>query len=193
MQSRLKRRPVRLPEFVVVGKVVAAHGIRGEVRVVPVETTVDRLLELDAVFCRRDDRSKPAERRRRYVVEGSRLHRSAVLFKLRGVDDRDVAEGLRGCWLEIPGDELKPLPAGRYYVFELVGCRVDTVDGRSLGEVAEVLDTGANDVYVVRGADGRETLIPAIKPVIQQVDVEAGRIVIDPLPGLIDDDGDGGP
>lgn len=179
-----ERRPVRVPDYVAVGTITRPHGVRGEVRVMPVDTDVDRLLELSAVYC-----SPPkGGERRRFVVVRARPDRGAALMTLGGVDTRDAAEGLRGWLVEIPGAWVKPLPPDRYYVFELVGCRVETVAGEHLGEVVDVLATGANDVYVVEDDRGRQVLIPAVRAMVKEVDVAAGRIVIDPWPGLIDPD-----
>lgn len=179
-----ERRPVRTPDYVTVGTVLRPHGVRGEVRVAPVDTDVERLLELPAVYC-----SPPkGGERRRFTVRRARADRGAALLALEGVDTRNAAEGLRGWRVEIPGAWVKPLPPDHYYVFELVGCRVETASGRHLGKVVEVLPTGANDVYVVEDEGGRQVLIPAVRAWIKEVDVAAGRIVVDLWPGLIDDD-----
>src|SRR5690606_14491238 len=88
-----------------------------------------------------------------------------VIVKLEGVDTRDDAETLRGALLQVPGDQVVPLPEDHYYVFQIVGLEVVDEDGRELGVVKEVLFTGANDVYVVERADGSELLLPAVKDV----------------------------
>ena len=180
------RAPFDPPEFVLVGRVAAAHGIRGEVRVVPIETDVGRLLELEDILLRPPGRA-PGSARRRYRVMGARPHRGGALLALEGVHQRSEAEALRGWLVEVRGGQVKPLPQGHYYVFELVGCTVYTVDGREMGTVKDVLPTGANDVYVVEDARGRDILIPAVQAMVKAVDVEARRIVVDPWPGLWDD------
>ncbi len=103
-----------------------------------------------------------------------------VLMKLAGIETPQAADALRGATLRIPPDEVHPLPPGQYYVFQIVGLRVRTPEGGALGQVTDVLRTGSNDVYVVRSADGREILLPAVAGVVEEIDVEAGEIVARP-------------
>src|SRR5690554_4604612 len=113
------------------------------------------------------------------------LFRSLVLVKLEGLDDRDSAQALRGALLQVARDAVHPLPPGEYYVFEIVGLAVYDETGRHLGVVADVLETRANDVYVVDRADGQgELLLPAIRDVILRIDLEQGRMDVRLLPGL---------
>ena len=87
----------------------------------------------------------------------------------------------------MPREEAVPLPPGRYYIFELMGARVVTVDGTTLGILKDVLTTAANDVYVVEGEGGREILIPAVPHVVLSIDVQQGEIVVDPPLGLLEE------
>ncbi len=88
--------------------------------------------------------------------------------------------------IRIPFDEADPLPAGEYYYWQILGLRVRTIEGEYLGEVSQILETGANDVYIVRTDDGEDLLIPAIRSVIQKIDLEHGVIEIEVIPGLLD-------
>lgn len=119
------------------------------------------------------------------VVESHRLHQNRLLLKLAGVDDRAAAEELRGALLQVPVEAAVELPAGSYYWYQLIGLRVVDESGRELGELVEVLPTGSNDVYVVRGQFG-EILLPAIKDVVREVDLAGGRLRVHLLPGLLD-------
>lgn len=105
-------------------------------------------------------------------------------MKLSGVDDRDAAEALRGAELQVRREEAMPLPEGRYYVFELIGCRVEEVDGTEIGRLVDVITTAANDVYVVQSSERGEILIPAVRQVVRSVLPDEGRIVVDLPPGL---------
>lgn len=107
-----------------------------------------------------------------------------TVVKLAGVDDRNTSETLRGKLLEVSEADLMALPPDTYFHHQIVGLSVVTTDGRELGAVAEILQTGSNDVYVVQGE--REYLIPAIGDVIKEVDLATGRLVLDPIPGLLD-------
>lgn len=117
-------------------------------------------------------------------IERLRTVSGKTVVKLSGVDDRNAAEALRGQLLEVPEAELMALPPDTYFHHQIVGLTVMTTDGRELGAVTEILQTGSNDVYVVRGE--REYLIPAIGDVVKEVDLRAGRLVLDPIPGLLD-------
>jgi len=162
----------------VIGRVLRPHGVRGELRLALLTDYPERL-PLHPVFYLGDD-EKP------YRVERVRLQQGAALVKLAGCDDRDAAEALRGQWVQIPIEDAVPLEEGEYYTFQLIGIEVVTDHGESLGRVVEVLETGANDVYVVHGPRG-EVLLPAIEDVVRELDVPARRMVVSPLPGLLDE------
>ncbi len=168
-------------EWVTIGAVTAPHGVRGEVRVMPLTDFPDRFFELERVFVVKGD-----ERVERRVLGVKTLSRGLFLLRLEGVDCREDAETLRGAEIQVPRADVVPLPPGVYYVFELVGARVITPEGAFLGRLEDVLTTAANDVYVVKDDGGREILIPAVKHVVRSIDVERGEIVVDPPPGLLE-------
>jgi 16S rRNA processing protein RimM len=122
-----------------------------------------------------------------YPVESVRFHQGAALIKLAGCDDRNAAEALRGLLVQIPLEDAVPLEEGEYYYFQVVGVEVFTDGGEFLGQVVEVIETGANDVYVVQGPRG-EVLIPAVEDVVRHLDLTARRMVITPLPGLLEEE-----
>jgi len=142
----------------------------------------ERVAELPAVYV--------GSERRRYAVKGARPHKGRLLLHLEGIEDRDAAETLRGQLVEVRIEDAVPLEADEYYEFQLLGLQVQTEEGKALGELVEILDTsGANDVYVVHGLHG-EILLPATEEVIREVDVDAGRLTVRLLPGLVDLDPD---
>jgi 16S rRNA processing protein RimM len=120
---------------------------------------------------------------REYACSEARRQGRTLVVKLQGVDTLEQAEALRGALLEIPTSEAPPPPEGAYYQHQVMGLQVWTADGQLLGRVADILETGSNDVYVVRGPEG-EKLVPAIADVVVSVDIGAGRITIQPIPGL---------
>lgn len=112
-----------------------------------------------------------------------RWHQHRLLIRLLGCDDRDCAEAYRDRALSILRDEAAPLPPGTYYWNQILGLTVVAEDGEELGTIAEILETGANDVYVVKSATG-EVLIPAAPGVVQKVDLEAQRLIVHLPEGL---------
>jgi 16S rRNA processing protein RimM len=155
-----------------VGRIITAHGIKGELKVQSLTDFLNRFdrgsqLWLDGSPVR---------------VERSRRNQDVVILKLEGIDTRNAAETLRG--KELMVQQAQPIyEKGRYYVHDLVGLNVVEADGTLLGRLEDVMATGANDVYVVRGERG-ELLLPGVEDVIEQVDLAGKRIVVNLLPGL---------
>lgn len=110
-----------------------------------------------------------------------------VSLKLKGVDTRDDAEALRDAYLDVPSSDLGGLAPDVFYIHQIIGLNVETTDGRHVGTITEVMQTGSNDVYVAT-LDKHETLIPAIGQVVMQIDVEGGKMVIEAIPGLLDEE-----
>jgi len=163
-----------------VGRVLRPHGVRGELRVEILTDYPERLSSVHHVLYLGTE-ARP------YTVERVRFHQGAALIKLAGCDDRNAADELRGQLLQIPMEEAAPLEEGEHYHFQIVGLEVVTDRGEPLGKVQEVLDTGANDVYVIQGPRG-EVLIPAIEGVVLQLDVQGRRMVVAIPPGLLDEE-----
>lgn len=161
------------------GKIVTTHGIRGEVKVEPWCDTPDFLLDFSTFYLGKE--------RRPVGVEKARVHGPMVLLKLAGVDTPEEAARLRGTVLYLDRDDVQ-LEEGEYFIQDLMGMEVvDADDGRIYGTLVDVTETGANQVYHIRFADGRVNLIPAIPQVVLAIDPAANRMTIRPLPGLFDD------
>lgn len=151
-----------------VGRVVGAHGVRGEVRVEPLTSFPDRFAPGAQVEV--DGRVLTI----REVGGGS----AQLVLRFEEVVDRDQAAGLQGAYLTVPLEQARPLPDGQFYHFQLVGLRVRDRHGRDLGTVVDVLEYPANDVLQVRGEQG-EVLVPMVRAVVQAVDLEKGVIEVD--------------
>jgi 16S rRNA processing protein RimM len=167
------------PRYLAIGQIIGAHGLGGELKVALLTQEPTRFGWLKRVYVGREEEEPLPQK-----MEGFRLHQGRVLLKLEGCDDRTAAEALRGAFVQVPIEEAIPLKEGEYYEHQIVGLAVWTAKGEALGEVVEILYTGANDVYVVRGLDRSEILIPAIAGVILKVDLEAGRLVVELPEGL---------
>jgi 16S rRNA processing protein RimM len=164
-------------QFIAVGRVLAPWGLRGEVKVEVMTDFPDRFSPQEKVYIEG----------RAVTIESSRWHRGRVILKLAAIDSVEDAERLRGRYLEVPHSQLRTLPEDEYYQFQLLGLEVWTTEGELLGQIDHILPTGSNDVYVVPYKQ-RELLIPGIEDVVKSVDLERGRIVIEVIDGLLQDE-----
>lgn len=168
------------PRYFAVAEVGAPHGLAGEASLIVLTDFPERLLEPTSYLL-----SPPVGGL--VEVRVDRVRGSGRLYAhFEGLDSPEAVAALRGCRLLVPEAEARSLDEDAYWVDDLVGCAVATTAGRELGTVEEVLFTGANDVYMVRLADGKSLPVPAIKEVVVSVDIEARSIVIEPIPGLMD-------
>ncbi len=162
-----------------VGQIVNTFGIKGEVKVTPFTDDINRFDDLKKVYVktRKDDKL--------YKVEGVRYHKNMVLLKLEGIENPEQAELLKNAFLEIDREDAVPLKEGQYFIADLIGLEVYTDEGNLLGKVDDIYNTGANDIYVVKDELGKQVLLPGIKEVIKQVDLENEKIIVHLIPGLI--------
>lgn len=166
------------PSLVPVGKIVTTHGVRGSVKVQAYGDTLGELEPGDKLL---------------YAARGGgegeltlvslRPHKRAWIGEFEEIRDMDKAREFVGRDLLIPEDQLPELPEGEYYHFQLLGLSVETTDGRKLGILRNILETGSNDVYVV-DREGEELLIPAIEDVIREIDLDAKKVIVDLPEGL---------
>jgi 16S rRNA processing protein RimM len=160
-----------------VGRIGRAHGIRGEVVIGVSTDEPDERFAPGAVL---DTDRGPL------TVRARRWHSGQLLVRFEGCDDRNEAEELRGLWLGVDGDALpRPDDPDEFLDHDLEGLFVITTDGRSLGEVAGVLHLG-QDLLQIRTTDGKDLLVPFVKAIVPEVNLDARRILIDPPAGLLD-------
>jgi 16S rRNA processing protein RimM len=157
------------PKNLVIGRVLGPHGTKGEVQLEILTDFPERFDVLKKVYL--GDELQAVE------VEGCRTHGSRALVKLVGYESRDAAVKLRGQLVQVPIEDAVLLENDEYYLYEIVGLEVRTVEGERVGRVAEVIETGSNDVYVVRDGD-QEILIPALSDVVTKVDLDSGQIEV---------------
>jgi 16S rRNA processing protein RimM len=167
------------PNFLVVGRIVRPHGVRGGLVVEQFSKLIQSIRPGVEIFL--GDTTSPS------MVKSMRLHRDRHLLVIEGCEDRDTAEQLRGAEIRLESGEVESLQEGEYYHWQLLGLRVSCEDGRVLGEIVEILETGANDVFVIRDETGDEILLPAIESVVLDVDLEEGKVIVHLLPGLLPD------
>lgn len=153
----------------VIGRVVAPRGLRGELKIAIETDDPERFGLLGEVYL--------GDGLVRFEVKRARLHGGQALLQLGGIESRTAAEQWRNAYVYVPLEEALPLSEGEYYYHQIEGLTVITVGGEVLGRVTEVLPTGANEVYVVQGDEG-EILLPALKDVIIRIDLDAGTMVV---------------
>lgn len=173
----------RAPEdLVVIGQLGAVHGIKGGLKVYSYTAPPDNLLGYRDIWMRAPDAAEDDWRPLR--MTGGRRQGRILVVQLDGVDSRDQAQLLTGCELAVARDALPTLEAGDYYWYQLEGLAVVTIDGHRLGRIDHLLETGANDVLVVRGdsdsIDLRERLLPYLpQQVVKEVDLQQGVMTVD--------------
>lgn len=158
-----------------IGEIIKPHGVRGELRVEPYTSVVERFEWLEHVYV-----GNPPQR---VGVDTVRYHQGQVLLKLSGDDTRDAAEARRGLQLYVPEDEAIPLGDDEYFLHDLIGLAVVDEQGAALGTLTEVLETGANNVFVVQ-SESSELLLPDIPDVIIDIDFELRQLTARLLPGM---------
>lgn len=164
------------PRFLIIGRVLKPFGVRGELKVEILTDFPERFASLRQVFLGDDAKS--------CVVESARRHGNAALIKLAGIDTPEAAAALREQLVYVAREDAVTLPAHQVYLYQLIGLRVLTTAGTPLGELVDVLDTRANDVYIVR--DGaREILLPAIPTVIKEINLARGEMRVELMDGLV--------
>jgi 16S rRNA processing protein RimM len=166
------------PEYLAVGRVVRPHGVRGGLKVSSNSELIYKLEPSVNIYL--GAKKDPA------TVKTLRRHRKEFLMFIEGCTNRETAEKWRGATIYIRFASLAPLPEGEFFHWQIVGLHVITTAGEELGTIEEIMETGANDVYLVRDSTGKEILLPAIESVIQNVDLENERIVVRLIPGLIE-------
>ena len=154
-------------KFLCVGEIVNTHGVRGELKVLPLVDDIADLSDYTYYFI--NDK--------KYYTESVRFHKDFALIKFKDIDDMNLAESFKGKFLELPREDLKPLPDGMYYICDLVGLKVFDEKLGELGTINEVFNTGSNDVYVVE-FKGKPLCIPVLDGVVKDVDLENGTMKI---------------
>ena len=165
------------PEYLAVGFLRRPHGVHGEM-----------LMDVHTDF---PERLKPGlsvyvgSEFRVMEIASCRAHAAGMLVRMRGIRTPEQAGLLRNQWVYVPAGDRPPLPEGEYYHHQLIGLEVLTDEGQELGSLTGIIETGANDVYIVRDETGREVLLPAIPAVILEVDLPNRRMRVHVLDGLL--------
>lgn len=156
-----------------IGKIVNTFGIKGEVKVTPYTDDIEQFKKIKSIYVNNT----------LMQVQSAKFRKNVVILKLKDVDDMTAAENLRNSIIMIERSK-KKLPENTYYIADLIGLDVYTDEGTLLGKVKDIYNTGANDIYSIE-TESKEVLLPAIKEVIKQIDIENKKIIVHILKGLL--------
>lgn len=153
---------------IVIGKIVAPHGVRGEFRILPQTDNPEQYIKMQKISLSNG---------RELTVEAVRFHKNMVLMKTKEITSMDEAELLRNCAVVIKQEDLPSLPAGRFYVSDIIGFQVVTPEGELIGTLKDVITPGSTDVFVIAGKDGKEIMVVAIDANIKAMNMQEKQIV----------------
>ena len=167
-------------EYLIVGQLTNTHGVKGELKATALTDDPNRFKKLKWVYI---DKSGKLEK---YDITGVKFFKQFVILKFNNVDTMEEAEKLKGLYMKIDRANAVKLPKDSFFITDILGMSVFDENDTLLGKLVDVIQTGSNDVYVVRNAEGNEILIPALKSVVKEVSLEAGRISVILPKGLLD-------
>ena len=166
-------------EYFEIGQIVNTFGIKGFVKVNPFTDDLERFEELESVFVVKNKELIEMQ------IEEVKYHKHLVLIKFKGIDDINMAEKFKGCYIKISRDKARKLPEDTYFIADLIGIKVYDDNGNLLGKVDDIYNNKVHDIYVIKDDLGKQILLPSTKEVIKQVDVEKDRIVVHLIEGLV--------
>ena len=165
-----------------VGKIVNTHSLKGEVKVISsTDFEEERFKKGSKLLITRGNQLI-----REVVVQSYRNHKNFLLVKFEGIDSVEEAEKLKNLQIKIDSDEVGELEENEFYFHQMIGCEVFDENDKNLGEIIDILTPGANDVWVIKGENGKEILIPYIEDVVKKIDITSKKVNIEVMEGLID-------
>lgn len=168
-----------MEDMLQVGVITQTHGVRGEVKVFPTTDDVNRFKKLKQVILDTGKETMPLE------IQSVKFFKQFVILKFKGIDNINDIEKYKRCSLYVTREHAVALEEDEYFIADMIGMEVCTEDGNIFGTLRDVIETGANDVYVIENAEHGEVLVPAIKECIRSVDIEKGQMMIHLMDGLI--------
>ena len=168
-----------MQKYFEVGQIVNTFGVMGFVKVKAFTDELERFDSLKKVYICKKDKLEEVE------IEEVKYHKGMVLLKIKGINNMNDAESLKGLYLKIDRKDAKKLPKDTYFIADLIGLDVYSDEGELLGKLEDIFKTGANDVYVVKNEIGRQLLLPSIPEVIKEVDLSNEKIIVHLIKGLI--------
>ena len=176
----MSRNPADRERYVAIGRVLKPRGLLGEAFLHPLTDFPERFEDLKQALVESPDGNRVT-----LGIDRVRNYGRRMAVKFLGIDTSAAVAPLRGSQLLVSADEVYRLPEDTFYVFEIVGLKVETEEGLEVGKVIDVISHPGNDLYVINGEDGRERLVPAAKDLVR-IDLEGGRLVVKDVEGLLD-------
>ena len=167
-----------MEEYFEIGQIVNTNGLKGTLKIKPFTDNIKEFENFKSIYIKKDKELIEFE------IEKVRYVKQMVLLKLKKIDDINEAEKYRNLYIYINRNALPDLEDSTFYIVDLIGCDVLTIDGEDLGKVDDVFNTGSNDIYVVKDENGKQLLIPAIKEVIKKIDITNKKIIVKLMEGL---------
>lgn len=168
-----------MTKYLEIGQIVNTFGIKGMVKIKPFTDDITRFNRVKEVYIENKNNTK------KYIIEEVKYHKNMVLAKIEGIDTVEDADKLKQSYLLVDRANEEPLEEGVYYIVDLIGLEVYEDTGKLLGKVDDIFNTGSNDIYVVKDEQGKQILLPGIPDVLKKVDIEAGKIIVHLIPGLV--------
>lgn len=168
-----------MKELMEIGQIVNTYGIKGFLKVVPYTNDITRFEDLASIYV---ETKKALES---FEIEEVKYSKNLVLLKFKGIDDINIAQKYKNCYLKIDRKDAVKLPEDTYFIVDLLDMQVYTDEGEDLGKIIDVYPTGSNDIYVVKNEEGKQVILPAIGDVVKNVDVANKKMVVHLLDGLV--------
>lgn len=166
-------------EYFEIGQIVNTFGIKGLVKINPFTDDLERFEELESVLVVKNKELIEMK------IEEIKYHKNLVLVKFKGIEDINMAEKYKGCYIKIKREDARKLPKDTYFIADLIGLKVYDENGNLLGKVDDIYNNKSHDIYVVKDELGKQILLPSTKEVIKQIDIENERIIVHLIDGLV--------
>lgn len=166
-------------EYFEIGQIVNTFGIKGFVKVKPFTDDLERFEELKSVFVVKNKELVDMQ------IEEVKYHKNLVLIKFKGIEDLNMAEKLKGCYIKISRKDARKLPEDTYFIADLIGVSVYDEHGNLLGKVDDIYNNKVHDIYVIKDDLGKQILLPSTKEVIKDINIDNDKIIVHLIDGLI--------
>ncbi len=168
-----------MPQLITIGKITKNQGNKGEVKVSILTDFPERFYDLDKIIVENNNQQQE------FNIENIRYHKQALILKLKGINDIQQALSLKNKYIKIKEKDLIPLKKDEYYIYQLLGCEIITLDNKKIGHLKEVETNKGTDIFLVEGHN-KDYMIPASKNIVKEINLQENRIIIDPISGLLD-------